>query len=179
MRRSQRGSSTWRRRRASLSSHYEHQEVGYNYRMSNLLAALGRAQLEGLPGKIARRTRDPRDLPQRVRRLRRSPADAESRRRRVECLADGHNDRPSVALRFTATSLREHLAAAEIESRPIWKPMHLQPAFAGARIRGGDVAEELFDRGLCLPSGSSLSPEQQDLVVRAIDEHAVKDVRAT
>jgi dTDP-4-amino-4,6-dideoxygalactose transaminase len=64
--------------------------------------------------------------------------------------------------------LRRRLAEDGIESRPVWKPLHLQPAFLGAPRAGGRVAEALFARGLCLPSGSGLSPEAQDRVIGAI-----------
>jgi pyridoxal phosphate-dependent aminotransferase EpsN len=60
------------------------------------------------------------------------------------------------------------LARAEIESRPVWKPMHLQPLYRGAECFGGEVAEDLFRRGICLPSSSSLTPEQQSRVVAIV-----------
>jgi len=66
--------------------------------------------------------------------------------------------------------IREHLEAHNIEARPVWKPMHLQPVYAGCRTIGGAVAEELFRRGLCLPSGSSLSEGAQQRVINAIFE---------
>jgi pyridoxal phosphate-dependent aminotransferase EpsN len=60
------------------------------------------------------------------------------------------------------------LAALDIEARPLWKPMHLQPLYAGCDRYGGDVAEDLYDRGLCLPSSSSLTAEAQDVVIEAV-----------
>ena len=66
----------------------------------------------------------------------------------------------------TAGDILDALEAANIEGRPVWKPMHLQPLFAGARTLGGAVAQELFERGLCLPSGTALSAEQRDRVIR-------------
>jgi dTDP-4-amino-4,6-dideoxygalactose transaminase len=62
-------------------------------------------------------------------------------------------------------TIRKTLAAADVEARPVWKPMHLQPAFAGRETVGGAVAADLFARGLCLPSGSSLQPADQDRVI--------------
>jgi pyridoxal phosphate-dependent aminotransferase EpsN len=68
----------------------------------------------------------------------------------------------------TRETVRLALAEADIESRPVWKPMHLQPVFAGARTRGGAVAADLFDRGLCLPSGSNLAPADRDRVIEIV-----------
>jgi dTDP-4-amino-4,6-dideoxygalactose transaminase len=78
--------------------------------------------------------------------------------------------------RFGATreDLRRHLEANNIESRPVWKPMHLQPAFADCRVRGGAVATRLFEQGLCLPSGSSLTAEDRARVVVTIEAVAGK-----
>ena len=73
--------------------------------------------------------------------------------------------------RFGATRehLRQQLELANIESRPVWKPMHLQPVFRGCRVRGGAVSQRLFERGLCLPSGSSLTPRDRERVVDTIE----------
>jgi pyridoxal phosphate-dependent aminotransferase EpsN len=66
------------------------------------------------------------------------------------------------------TSIREHLESLDIEARPAWKPMHLQPVFASCDMRGGAVAEEIFRTGLCLPSGSSMTEPDVDRVVDAV-----------
>lgn len=143
--------------------HYEHSEVGYNHRMSNLLAAVGRGQLRSLNDKIARRR-----------------AIVEAYRERLEHLPgvrfapqiqpeDGVDNAwltcltidPEVA-RADREQIRRHLRSRGIEARPLWKPMHLQPLFAGARMLGGAVSAKLFDHGLCLPSGSSLTDAEQD-----------------
>ncbi len=68
----------------------------------------------------------------------------------------------------TREDIRLALAKSEIEARPVWKPMHLQPVFEGCRVRGGDVAKDLFDRGLCLPSGSNLRDTEQDEVIEIV-----------
>ena len=147
--------------------HYEHLEVGFNYRMSNLLAALGRAQLESLPERVATRRR--------------------IRERYVELLGEvpGIAFMPEAAYGTTNAwltcvvldpgvfgadreAVRLALEAEDIEARPLWKPMHLQPVFAGHEAFGGDVSARLFERGLCLPSGSSLSEDDQDRVVATI-----------
>src|SRR6187200_1579002 len=141
--------------------HYEHLEIGFNYRMSNLLAALGRAQLESLPERVATRRR--------------------IRDRYVETLADvpGLEFMPEAPYGTTNAwltcvvidpdafgadreSVRLALEAEDIEARPLWKPMHLQPIFAANHAFGGDVSARLFERGLCLPSGSSLTEDDQD-----------------
>ena len=148
-------------------AHYEHVEVGFNYRMSNLLAALGRAQLESLPERVATR----RGI----------------RGRYIDVLGDvpGLTFMPEAGYGTTNAwltcvviepeafgadreAVRLALEAEDIEARPLWKPMHLQPIFAANHSFGGDVSARLFDRGLCLPSGSSLSEADQDRVVQTI-----------
>lgn len=149
--------------------HYEHSDIGFNYRLSNLLAALGRAQLKGLDDKIARR----RTIRHRYEReLGRLPG--------ISFLREAGYGRSNAWLtcitvdpaEFGASreDVRLHLQSRDIESRPVWKPMHLQPAFGGCRTRGGAVSARLFEAGLCLPSGSSLSASDQASVIAAIEE---------
>ncbi|MFK3676456.1 DegT/DnrJ/EryC1/StrS family aminotransferase [Microbacterium sp. NPDC090218] len=147
--------------------HYEHTDIGYNYRMSNLLAALGRAQLRRLDEMIARR-REMRALYGAL------FAEVDG----VEIFgAEGDEDDnvwlTSILVDPTATGwhpsqLSAALAADDIESRPLWKPMHLQPVFAGARGTISGASESLFARGLTLPSGSALTPAQRTRVLDAI-----------
>jgi len=146
------------------AAHYEHVELGYNYRLSNLLAALGRAQLEVLADRVASR--------------RSINAEYRARLDDVPGLSfmpiAGYGE-PSHWLtvvqldpdhaRCTPEDLRLRLEAANVEARPGWKPLHLQPLFAGAPIRGGAISEQIFDRALCLPSGSAMTPEQMDKVI--------------
>jgi pyridoxal phosphate-dependent aminotransferase EpsN len=143
---------------------YEHSELGYNYRMSNVLAGIGRGQLEVLDLRVAQR----RAIAIRYR--------------------DAFADLPGISLMpQTSTGLstnwlscflidaREfgstrdeligHLDAVNIESRPVWKPMHLQRFFEDCECVGGPVSEDLYRRGICLPSSSSLSPEDQAYVI--------------
>ena len=151
--------------------HYEHLEVGYNYRLSNLLAAFGRAQLGDLDRRVARR----REVFERyVQGLSACPGLAfqpEARygrsNRWLTCLTVD-----AAAAGFTPDELRVHLTAAEIEARPLWKPMHLQPVYKGLRSRLDGTAAALFASGICLPSGSSLSHADQDRVIGAIVELA-------
>ena len=121
--------------------HYQHSQVGYNYRLSNLLAAVGRGQLEQLDDRVAARRA--------------------VRSRYVEALGT----RPG--WRFLIDP-PDALEAADIEARPVWKPMHQQPVFAGCRTFGGSVSDALFRDGLCLPSGSALAPADQDRVIDVI-----------
>lgn len=152
-------------------THYEHREIGFNYRMSNLLAAVGRAQLEGLPEKISRRCaiRERYALALEalpgVRVMPEAPHCASNAWLTVITV-------DPVLASFSAESAQLALESQGIESRPIWKPMHLQPIFAKAEVRGGNVSEQLFAQGLCLPSGSSLTSEQQEEIIAIIGYHA-------
>jgi pyridoxal phosphate-dependent aminotransferase EpsN len=144
--------------------HYEHSEVGYNYRMSNLLAALGRAQLRSLGGKVERRRQIFETYQAALgsyRQLRFMPeAPWGSATRWLTCL--------TCASPAERNRLIDTLGGANIESRPVWKPLHLQPAFARHECAGGQVSAELFERGLCLPSGSNLTSEDQGRVIELI-----------
>jgi len=136
--------------------HYEHTTIGYNYRMSNLLAAVGRGQLQVLEERVSARRANFEfyraalgELPG-VEFMPEHPAGRPTRW--LTCLT-----LDPVRFGTDREAVRLALEAENIESRPVWKPMHLQPAFSGCRVRGGAVAEDLFRRGLCLPSGSNLS----------------------
>ena len=145
-------------------AHYEHLEVGFNYRMSNVLAALGRAQLETLPEKVAtrRRLRDRyRTLLDGVPGIEFMPeAPYGEGNAWLTCILVDPD-----AFGADRETIRLALEAEDIEARPLWKPMHLQPLYAAHTTFGGDVSARLFERGLCLPSGSALTDEQQDRVV--------------
>ena len=150
-------------------AHYEHHEVGYNYRMSNLLAAVGRAQLESLPAKLARRRQ--------INMVYRATLALEPGLTFMPEASYGRSNcwLTSVLIdsgRFGADreTVRLHLELCRIEARPVWKPLHLQRAFRGCGVRGGAVASRLFEEGLCLPSGSSLSASDQRRVIASIAE---------
>jgi len=149
--------------------HYEHSVIGYNYRLSNLLAAIGRGQLQVLAERVdARRANFDAyrqalgDLPG----LDFMPEAPYGRASRWLTCLTLDPDRCGT----TARAVREALEAEAIEARPVWKPMHLQPVFSSCQVRGGAVAEQLFAHGLCLPSGSALTSAQleriTDLVAR-------------
>ncbi len=145
-------------------AHYEHVEIGFNYRMSNVLAALGRAQLETLPMRVAarRRLRDRyRELLEGVPGVSFMPEAAYGTSNAwLTCLLIDPD-----AFGADREAVRLALEAQDIEARPLWKPMHLQPIFAAHRTFGGAVGARLFEHGLCLPSGSSLADHDQDRVV--------------
>ena len=147
-------------------AHYEHTAVGFNYRLSNLLAAIGRGQLARLDGKLRRR-----------RTVNAAYRAALGRVPGVSFMPEAPYGRSNMWLtcvtidpaRFGASreNVRQHLEDQNIETRPVWKPMHMQPVFRGCRRVGGRVAERLFTTGLCLPSGSNLLAEQQSRIVHA------------
>ena len=142
---------------------YEHAEIGFNYRMSNILAAIGRGQLEVLEDRVRRRREIFAGYRARLGDLpgisfMPEPAGSRSNRWLTVALID-----PAV---FGADThaVREALEAENIEARPVWKPMHLQPVFKTARVVGGSVGERLFAQGLCLPSGTAMTDADLDRV---------------
>jgi pyridoxal phosphate-dependent aminotransferase EpsN len=146
---------------------YEHSELGYNYRMSNVLAGIGRGQLEVLGLRvqqrraIAFRYRDAfADLPG-ISLMPQAPYGLHTNW--LSCFLIDEEE-----FGCSRDELIRVLDAANIESRPVWKPMHLQPLHAGCGRYGGEVAEDLFHRGICLPSSSSLTEEDQLHVVNAV-----------
>ena len=152
--------------------HYEHTDIGYNYRLSNILAALGRAQLDRLEEMIERR----RALRIRYRELFAAvpgvemfgePSGVDGGPTRDNFWLSSILVDPDAA-GFTAEDLRVHLAGQDIEARPLWKPMHLQPVFAGRRAFTDGTGERLFTTGLSLPSGSVLDDSSISRVVESI-----------
>lgn len=152
-------------------AHYEHVDIGYNYRMSNLLAALGRAQLTRLDGMIARR-----------RAMRELYRDLFSGVDGVEIFG-GESDNDdnfwltsividSAVTGWTPAELSAALLTDNIESRPLWKPMHLQPVFEAARALSNGNSQRLFETGLTLPSGSALSAGEIERVVAGLQAFA-------
>lgn len=140
--------------------HYEHSTIGFNYRMSNLLAAVGRGQLRVLEERVEAKRRVfswYEELLGSVPGLEFMPEAEFGRSTRwLTCLTIDPE-----SFGASREDVRRALEAEDIESRPVWKPMHLQPVFSGCEVVGGEVSEKLFEEGLCLPSGSSL--EQHDL----------------
>ena len=147
--------------------HYQHSTIGYNYRLSNVLAAIGRAQLKVLDDRV------------------------EARRRNFEVYQSALGNLPGIAFMpesslgrctrwltcitidanvfgCSSDSVRKELESRNIEARPVWKPLHLQPVFSGCEKRGGSVAQHIFDKGLCLPSSSNLTSKDLDRVIETI-----------
>lgn len=149
--------------------HYEHSVTGYNYRLSNVLAAIGRAQLERLDSMIARR-----------RALRQRYTDLFANVPGVSIFQGEHDEHDNCWLTailvdpevtgWRSLDLAEALSAADIESRPLWKPMHLQPLFAQAESLTNGTAQMLFERGLTLPSGSVLGQAETAKVFAEIEK---------
>jgi dTDP-4-amino-4,6-dideoxygalactose transaminase len=147
--------------------HYEHKDIGYNYRLSNLLAAVGRAQLADLDRRVELR----RAIRERYRRaLGGLPGWTfmpEAGAGRATFWLTCATIDPGAADE-TRDDVIGRLVAANIEARPVWKPLHLQPVFAGAQVFRGEIAEQLFRDGVCLPSGSALSHRDQDRVIDTV-----------
>ncbi len=161
----------WATQARDPAPHYQHTEMGYNYRLSNLLAAIGRGQLESLPQKVNRRRHHCEQY-----------REAFSKLDCISIMPEPENCRSTRWLTTVSikskmpTTDRDRVIAdlgkANIEARPVWKPMHLQPLYAHCDAFGGTVAETLFETGLCLPSGSSLTDEERnrvsEIVVRTL-----------
>ncbi len=147
--------------------HYEHSVIGYNYRISNVLAGIGRAQLQVLDERV------------------------EQKRAIFDFYKNAFSEEPGIKLMPEASygranrwltcilvdpsefgagreEVRLHLDENNIESRPVWKPMHMQPVFKDCRCRGGEVSEKLFEQGLCLPSGTNLPREDLERTAAAV-----------
>ena len=164
----------WSQQARDAALWYEHSELGYNYRMSNVLAGIGRGQLEVLDLRIQQRRaiafryRDAfADLPG-VSLMPQAPYGLHTNW--LSCFLIEERE-----FGCSRDDLIGALNAANIESRPVWKPMHLQPLYAHSEHFGGAVAEDLFRRGICLPSSSSLTDEQQLHVVNVVRKTAGVD----
>lgn len=153
--------------------HYEHAEIGYNYRMSNVLAALGRGQLRVLEERVAARRRNFDYYAARlggVAGLAFMPEAGWGLHSRWLTTLTIDPARGGV----TRDEICGALEAENIEARPVWKPMHLQPVFAGCACVGGAVAEALFEDGLCLPSGSSMTQDELARVADVVEATILK-----
>lgn len=149
--------------------HYQHSEIGYNYRLSNILAGVGRAQLQVLRDRVAAR-RHNFEIYQRA--LDHLPG--------IEFMPEalfGQSSRwltcltiDPVAFGANRDQICSALAQQRIEARPVWKPLHLQPVFEECESIGGAIAEDLFHRGLCLPSGSNLTISDLERVIQVVTQ---------
>lgn len=148
--------------------HYEHSQIGYNYRMSNITAGIGRGQMLVLDERVEKRRAIHERYIQELSSLPGvtflpEPTGSFSNRWLTTILID-----PVVSGGVTGEMIRLRLDEENIESRPLWKPMHLQPVFKGAASFVNGISESLFAQGLCLPSGSSLTEEEQQYICSLI-----------
>ena len=149
--------------------HYQHSQIGYNYRMSNIVAGIGRGQMEVLPQRVEQRRKNNQYY-------RKHLSAIEGITFQTEPSSDFFSNYwltsividPEKTGGVTREDVRLALEKANIESRPLWKPMHLQPVFDSCPYYGGEVSESLFNQGLCLPSGSSLTEDDLERVVKTI-----------
>lgn len=147
--------------------HYEHNEIGYNYRMSNVMAAIGRGQLEVLEERVTMRRKifdyyrkGLGDVPG----ISFMPETDQGRANRWLSVLTVDQD----TFGASPEDIRQALEAENIEARPVWKPMHMQPVFKDANMIGGGVSETIFRQGLCLPSGTQMSWSDLDRVIDAV-----------
>jgi pyridoxal phosphate-dependent aminotransferase EpsN len=157
----------WSTQARDPSIAYEHSEMGYNYRMSNVLAGIGLGQLEVLDLRVeqrravaARYWKAFEDVPG-ISPMPQAPWGLHTNW--LSCFLIDEN-----RLGVSRDDIIRALAASDIEARPVWKPMHLQPLFADAPRYGGEIAEDLFRRGICLPSSSSLAEQDQARIVEIV-----------
>lgn len=153
------------------SPHYQHSEVGYNYRMSNISAGIGRGQMQVLDKHIGLRRQINAFYQEQfkkiygVRVLTEPTTDYFSNHWLTAILIA-----PEVTNGITREDLRLAFEAANIESRPLWKPMHLQPLYQDYPFYGSGICEQLFERGLCLPSGSNLTDNDRERIAQVIQQ---------
>lgn len=151
----------WATQAKDKAPHYQHSEIGYNYRLSNILAGIGLGQMEVLPDRIQKRRANfefyKKKLPQFA--FQKETTDAFSNRW-LSCVLLQNGKYADFHHKFEQ---------ANIEVRPLWKPLHLQPIFKDYPFYGETIAEDLFNRGLCLPSGSALQEEDLEQVVALLD----------
>jgi dTDP-4-amino-4,6-dideoxygalactose transaminase len=157
--------------------HYQHSEVGYNYRMSNVLAAIGVAQLATLEDRVLARRGNFDDyfeglggLPG-IKFMPEAPWGRHTRW--LTCLTIDPEE-----FGASCETVRLALESDGVEARPLWKPMHLQPVFSSFESFGGDVAKGLFQKGLCLPSGSTLTAEERATVIQLVKEVPAREAAA-
>lgn len=149
--------------------HYQHSELGFNYRLSNVSAGIGRGQMEVLPRRIERRREIFNNYQNKLSgipgiKFQQELPNSKSNRWLTALQIDDNQSG------FTVQKVIEHLAKKNIEARPVWKPMHLQPLYAKYDyiVEDNDNAKALFENGVCLPSSSDMSNEQQEKVIKEI-----------
>jgi len=153
----------WATQARDAAPHYQHSEIGYNYRMSNIVAGIGRGQMEVLDDRVTARRSNfdfyKKELANLPVTFVEEPKGFFANRWLTTILTDSYEQREKIRLA---------LEKENIESRPLWKPMHLQPVFKEATSYVNGVSEDLFNRGLCLPSGSNLEQEDLERILNGI-----------
>lgn len=156
----------WATQSRDQARHYQHSEIGYNYRMSNIVAGIGRGQLKVLDDRVEKKRQIFSLYKEHLGEL-----DGVVFPNENEFEYSNHWLSPMLVTKHvTSIEIMEALEKENIESRPIWKPMHLQPVFSSYDYIGGNVSEELFNQGICLPSDTKMSVEQQMRVINIIKE---------
>lgn len=151
--------------------HYQHSQIGYNYRMSNIVAGIGRGQMEVLDLRVQQRRANNKKYREFFKNIpgisfQEEPnADYFSNYWLTAILVD-----PKLTGGITREDMRLALEKDNIESRPLWKPMHMQPVYSGTKFYGAGVCEKLFEQGLCLPSGSNLTNEEFDRIFSSLSK---------
>lgn len=148
--------------------HYQHSHIGYNYRMSNIVAGIGRGQMEVLNDRIAARRANNAFYQELFKDIAGvtvfvEPTEDFFSNHWLSCITVDES-----VCGKNREQLRLALLEENIETRPLWKPMHMQPVFENAPYYGGNVAEQLFDCGLCLPSGSNMTDEERERIAVAV-----------
>lgn len=148
--------------------HYQHSQIGYNYRMSNISAGIGRGQMEVLDKHIKLRREMNTFYKELFKDTKEVTVFTEVNQNRfsnhwLSCIIIGEN------APFTKNELYHKMTEANIETRPLWKPMHLQPVFKNAPYYGSNISETLFNSGLCLPSGSNLTKQERERIYRVVE----------
>ncbi|MBA5730050.1 DegT/DnrJ/EryC1/StrS family aminotransferase [Aerococcaceae bacterium INB8] len=155
----------WATQAREQAVHYQHEDIGYNYRLSNVLAGIGRGQLKVLEDRVEKK----REI---FNRYVEGFKDIEE----ITFIKERDNERANYWLsaiilesdKVTPVIIMDALSKENIESRPIWKPMHMQPVFEQYDAIGGEVSEAYFEKGLCLPSDTKMTDEEQDKVIEII-----------
>ena len=153
----------WSTQAREKARHYQHEEIGYNYRMSNIVAGIGRGQLQVLEKRVAKKREIFNNYAEAFKDIEIEMMPALNGDQRSNCWLSTIVVKPES--KVSALDIILALEKANIEARPLWKPMHLQPVFADCDyIDNGGVSEDLFNRGVCLPSDTKMTAEQQQRV---------------
>ena len=159
----------WSTQAREKARHYEHKEIGYNYRMSNIVAGIGRGQLKVIDLRIKQKT----DIYNRYKEAFKQIPDIEMQPTPVDTVPNHWLSVITLKAdsKVKPLDIMEALEKENIETRPVWKPMHMQPVFAKCdfiKVADKAVSEDLFTRGVCLPSDTKMTEEEQNRVIKTI-----------